>query len=127
MDLTLAADDCGDVSDRGATVSNMSSTEKVLDTVEAAEVLYSTMADVPLHTLTNTQLQVLITHCERLEARAHAVSRRLIGQMISQGPPARFGGKSWAEVLARRLRISQAEAQRRIAEAVYEGPLSTAV
>jgi len=41
----------------------------------------------------------------------------LIGQLIAQGDPAVFGGASWADVLSRRLRISPAEAQRRIAEA----------
>ena len=43
----------------------------------------------------------------------------LAGRLVSEAVPVQFGGASWAEVLSRRLRISQSEAQRRIAEATY--------
>ena len=45
--------------------------------------------------------------------------RRLIGRLVSEAVPVQFGGASWAEVLSRGLRISQGEAERRIAEATY--------
>ena len=54
---------------------------------------------------------------EEVDKDITALDRRLIGQLITQGDPAIAGGASWADVLARRLRISPGEAQRRIAEA----------
>ena len=52
-----------------------------------------------------------------LDKKMTALDRRLIGQMVTEGDPALFGGAAWADVLSRRLRISRGEAQRRITEA----------
>jgi uncharacterized protein Yka (UPF0111/DUF47 family) len=98
-----------------------------MDAVDAAQALHTAMAELPLHALTDAHLHALIAEMERVEGHAREMQRRLIGQLISQGAPTRLGGTSWAEVLARRLRISPAEAQRRIATAVYSAPHSTAV
>jgi hypothetical protein len=50
------------------------------------------------------------------------VERRLTGRLVASGSPSQFGARTWADVLAQRLRISPGEAQRRIAEAVSGDP-----
>jgi hypothetical protein len=70
-----------------------------------------------LETLTRPDKQALLKRLEELGKKTTALDRRLIGQMVTDGDPALFGGASWADVLSRRLRISRGEAQRRIAEA----------
>jgi hypothetical protein len=73
----------------------------------------------PLHTLTWSERISLLQQVDELGKELMAFDRRLLGRLITQPPPPQFGGASWAEVLARRLRISQAEAERRLAAAAY--------
>ena len=54
---------------------------------------------------------------EEMDKKLAALRRRLLGAMVVGPTPVEFAGAPWAEVLARRLRISVGEAQRRIAEA----------
>jgi uncharacterized protein DUF222 len=85
-----------------------------LDAVAAA---YRHLMSLPLEALSRPEKQALLKVHDELEKKLKALDRRLIGQLISDGDPAVFGGATWAEVLSRRLRISPGEAQRRIAEA----------
>ena len=73
----------------------------------------------PLHTLTWSERISLLQQVDELGKELMAFDRRLLGRLITQAPPPQFGGATWAEVLARRLRISQAEAERRLAAAAY--------
>ncbi|MBO0679861.1 DUF222 domain-containing protein [Mycolicibacterium sp. S2-37] len=102
----------------------MSSThEKVLDVFDAVDAFYGTLAALPVGALNRAEAQALLERLDRLEGQLAATDRRILGRLIAQGTPAQFGGRTWAEVLAQRLRISQAEAQRRIAAAsVTAGP-----
>ncbi|MCK0176169.1 DUF222 domain-containing protein [Mycolicibacterium sp. F2034L] len=107
----------------------MSSThDKVLDVFDAVDAFYGTLAQLPVGALTRAEAQALLERMDQLEGRLAALDRRILGRLIAQGTPAQFGGRTWAEVLAQRLRISPAEAQRRIAAAscavsdVSEGP-----
>ena len=76
------------------------------------------LLETPLHTLTLSERVSLLQQIDELGKKAAAFDRRLIGRLITEAAPAQFGGASWADVLSRRLRISLAEAQRRVATAI---------
>ncbi|STZ74498.1 protein of uncharacterised function DUF222 [Mycolicibacterium fortuitum] len=56
---------------------------------------------------------------------APAVDHALLAEIQTRTTPAEIGAKSWADVLAIRLRISAKEARRRVAEAAVLGPRTT--
>lgn len=96
----------------------MSSTrEEVIAALDAVEASQRKLAALPLEALTRPDKQALLKRLEELDKKMTTLDRRLIGQLLTEGDPAVFGGASWADVLSRRLRISPGEAQRRIAEA----------
>jgi hypothetical protein len=94
-----------------------SSKQQIIAALDAAEASYRQLAALPLEALTRPEKTELLKRLEGFDKTLAALDRRLIGQLIAQGNPAMFGGTSWADVLARRLRISRGEAERRIAEA----------
>ncbi|RDH74348.1 hypothetical protein DVS77_32125 [Mycolicibacterium moriokaense] len=87
-----------------------------LDTIRAGR---DKLLGLPLYSLTWSERMALLQQIDELGRELAAFDRRLIGRLITQAPPPQFGGASWAEVLSRRLRISRAEAERRLAAAVY--------
>jgi hypothetical protein len=91
--------------------------EVIVAALDAIEAGYRAVATFPLETLSRAEGQTLLVRLGQLEKQRVALDRRLLGQLISQGDPATFGGASWADVLSRRLRISADEASKRIAEA----------
>ena len=94
-----------------------SSKQQIIAALDAAEASYRELASLPLEALTRPEKTALLKRLGDIDKKMAALDRRLIGQLISQGDPAMFGGTSWADVLSRRLRISPGEAERRIAEA----------
>jgi hypothetical protein len=92
--------------------------DEVIGALEAVESGYRTLSALPLEALSRSETYALIERLETLDKAAAGLSRRLIGLLISAPDPARFGGSSRAEALARRLRISPGEAQRRIDDAM---------
>jgi hypothetical protein len=94
-----------------------SSREKITAALDAAETSYRKLAALPLEALSRPDKQALLNRLGELEKKMTALDRRLIGQLVTEGDPALFGGAAWADVLSRRLRISRGEAQRRITEA----------
>lgn len=99
-----------------------SNREQIIAALDAAEASYRALAALPLEALTRPEKTELLQRLEEIDKKIAALDRRLIGQLITQGDPAMFGGKSWADVLSRRLRISPGEAQQRIAEAACAAP-----
>ncbi|MDQ2638052.1 MAG: DUF222 domain-containing protein [Actinomycetota bacterium] len=95
--------------------SNMVSAVDVLASVETA---YKDLAALPLDRLSRTDLYALMDRLDKLEQQRVALTRKLIGRLVAEGGSSRLGGASPANDLARRLRISPGEAQRRICEAV---------
>jgi Domain of unknown function (DUF222) len=91
--------------------------ELIVAALDAIKDGYRAVAAFPVETLTRSEKHALLARLEELDKDWVAVDRRLIGQLIAEGDPAMFGAASWADLLARRLRISPGEAQRRIAEA----------
>lgn len=107
------------------TLSNMSSTliserdierqilGDALDQLNAACKEFDALA---VQALTRAELQEVLSRLHAGEKRLVSIQQRLLGRMVAtnQAAPPKFNP---AEVLARRLRISPAEAQRRITEA----------
>lgn len=100
----------------------MSSKDRILAKVDALKLAQDELLETPLHTLTLSERVTLLQQIDELGRKAAAFDRRLIGRLITEAAPARFGGASWPEVLSRRLRISRAEAERRVAAAIYSAP-----
>jgi Domain of unknown function (DUF222) len=99
-----------------------SSNRQIIAALDAAEASYRELSALPLEALTRPEKTELLKRLGEIDKKMVALDRRLIGQLIAQGDPAMFGGTSWADVLARRLRISPGEAQRRITEATCAMP-----
>ncbi len=91
--------------------------QEIIAALDAFDASYRKLVALPLDALTRPDKQALLKRLEEVDKEMTALDRRLIGQLITQGDPAIASGVSWADVLARRLRISPGEAQRRIAEA----------
>jgi hypothetical protein len=97
----------------------MSSKDEISAAMGAIMAAQNKLLSQPLHTLTWSERISLLQQVDELGNELMAFDRRLLGRLIAQAPPPQFGGASWAEVLSRRLRISRAEAERRVAAAVY--------
>ncbi len=95
----------------------MHSNREVLASLDAADVAWQALAALPIDTLYPRDQRALLIRLDAMEKKVAALQRRLLGRLVAGPPPVEFAGAPWAEVLARRLRISVGEAQRRIAEA----------
>ncbi|MBB2770239.1 DUF222 domain-containing protein [Mycolicibacterium monacense] len=101
----------------------MSSTrDQIMDAMDAVEALSARLATLPVTGMSRAEAQAALMRLGRLREQLQEVERRLTGRLVASGSPSQFGARTWADVLAQRLRISPGEAQRRIAEAVSEGP-----
>jgi hypothetical protein len=90
-----------------------------LDTLDAA---FDTVADMPMDALTHRQVLTVMDRMERLTRRMPIVGHRLIARLAAEASPVELGAKSLRDVLRDRLRISGADARRRIDEAADLGP-----
>ncbi len=97
----------------------MSSRSDIAAALDAVDTAHRRLLVLPLHTLTRSERIELLQRIDELGKKLAAFDRRLVGRLITEAAPAQFGGASWPEVLSRRLRISQAEAERRVDAAVY--------
>ncbi len=97
----------------------MSTKEEITAALHAVDVAHRRLLALPLQTLTRSERIELLKTIDGLGKELVAFDRRLIGRLITEAAPAQFGGASWPDVLARRLRISRAEAERRVAAAIY--------
>ena len=97
----------------------MSSKDDISAALGAIRAGHDKLLRLPLYTLTWSERISLLQQIDELGKELVDFDRRLIGRLITQAPPPQFGGASWAEVLSRRLRISRAEAERRVAAASF--------
>jgi hypothetical protein len=97
----------------------MSSKHEISAALDAIKAGQDKLLRLPLYTLTWSERMSLLQQVDELGKELVAFDRRLIGRLITQAPPPQFGTASWAEVLSRRLRISRAEAERRLAAATF--------
>ncbi len=97
----------------------MNSKDDIIAALDAVDAAYNRLLGLPLHTLTRSERVQLLQRLDALGKELAAFDRRLVGRLVTEAAPAQFGGSSWPEVLSRRLRISRAEAERRVAAATY--------
>ncbi|OBG12558.1 hypothetical protein A5765_14475 [Mycolicibacterium celeriflavum] len=83
---------------------------EVADVLAALECAYKQAAGLRLDDLSRTDLYALLERLDRLDHQRAALDRRLLGRLLA------VGGSS-AKDVARRLRISPGEAQRRLGQA----------
>jgi hypothetical protein len=91
-----------------------SSRYAIIDALDALDAAVTGVAALPFHTLTRAEVLEVLDRLAAHEKRLAGLQQRLLGQLAAQAAPR---GSALAETLARRLRISPAEAQRRLAEA----------
>jgi hypothetical protein len=97
----------------------MNSQDAIVAALDSVSAAYHRLLGLPLHTLTRSERIQLLQRLDTLGKEMVAFDRQLLGRLITEAAPAQFGGATWAEVLSRRLRISRAEAERRVAAAIY--------
>ena len=102
--------------------SNMrsSSREEIVEVLDALEAGYKRALDLTFDVLTTPERLAVLERCEQMRRWHPAIEHPLINQLAEQADPTELGGKL-APALANRLRISRAEASRRIHEAADLG------
>ncbi|WP_197378389.1 DUF222 domain-containing protein [Mycolicibacterium mengxianglii] len=103
----------------------MRSNDEILTALDAVEEGLRVIARRPLHQLRPADQRGILLRLEEVSRRLALVQHRALRTLVTGPPPVEFAGASWAEVLARRLRISVGEARRRIAEAERADPPAT--
>ncbi|OBG87026.1 hypothetical protein A5699_20170 [Mycobacterium sp. E802] len=96
--------------------------ETVLAAYDAYDAAGDGLAALSYENLSLPELLELQSRREHQARRAPAIDHALLAEIQSRTTPSEIGAKSWADVLAIRLRISQSEAKRRITEAAELGP-----
>src|SRR5271163_3243130 len=97
-----------------------SSREEVVEVFDALEAGFKRALDLRCDALTTPERLALLQTCEELRRLLPAVEHPLINQLSTQADPAELGGKL-GPALANRLRITRAEASRRIHDAADLG------
>ena len=102
--------------------SNMrsSSREEIVEVLDALEADYKRALDLTFDVLTTPERLAVLERFEGFRRQQPAIEHALINQLAEQADAAELGGKL-AAVLANRLRISRAEAARRVHEAADVG------
>lgn len=80
------------------------------------------IADLNVDALSPCERLALLGELEVDRRRQPVAEHRLLHGLVTQGTAGQMGGANWPHVLQERLRISRAEARRRLAEAADLGP-----
>ncbi len=83
---------------------------------------YAKLAAASLDPLSHQELLTAQDELETLTRQLPTQSHRMIARLAAEASPTELGAKSLREVLAYRLRISRAEARRRLTDAQQLGP-----
>jgi hypothetical protein len=102
-------------------MSSKESKEAVLATLDTLDTACRALARLPFERLSPAEQRALLVRFDEVGKEVASLQRRMLARMVSGPPPREFAGAPWADVLARRLRISPAEAQRLVTEA-RQGP-----
>ena len=97
-----------------------SSRAEIVEVFDALKAGMKRAVDLTFDVLTSPERLSMLQHCEEIRRVLSAVEHPLINQLAEQADPTELGGKL-APALANRLRISRAEASRRIHEAADLG------
>ncbi|MGC1805209.1 MAG: HNH endonuclease signature motif containing protein [Mycobacterium sp.] len=94
--------------------------EEVVEVFDALEADIKRALDLSFDALTTPERLVLLARCETMRRRLPAIEHPLINQVGAQADPTELGG-TLGSALANRLRITRAEAGRRIHDAADLG------
>ncbi len=97
-----------------------SSREEIVEVLDVLEAGYKRALDLTFDVLTTPERLRVLQRWEQMRRCQPAVEHALINQLAEQADPTELGGKL-APALANRLRISRAEASRRVHEAADLG------
>ena len=86
---------------------------RVVDVLTSVETTYREVAALPLEKLSRTDVYALLERLDKLERQRAALDRKLMGRLLVEGGPS-------VRDVARRLRVSPGEMQRRLSEAVRQ-------
>jgi hypothetical protein len=98
-----------------------SSRDEIVEVLDALEADLDRALELSFDALTTPERLVMLQRCETFRRRLPAVEHPLINQVAQQADATELGGKL-PSALANRLRITRAEASRRIHEAEDLGP-----
>ncbi len=101
-----------------ATCSDREGIAALLDEYEAVQ---DKLAAIPLEVLSTADILAILARRERLARKSPVLQHRLINRLAAEATAEELGAKL-PRALATRLRISPAEAKRRVAEAADLGP-----
>ena len=87
---------------------------KVVDVLAAVEDAYKEVAALRVESLSRTELYALLERLDKLDRQRAALDRRVVGRLLAEGGPS-------ARDVARRLRISPGEVERRLSDAARPG------
>ena len=93
-----------------------------LAALAAMRTAYDELAGLGLDTLTHPELLAVLGELETLCRQLPTQSHRILARLSAEASPVALGATTWRDVLTGRLRISRAEAGRRLAEASELGP-----
>lgn len=96
--------------------------DTILECLSAIEAASARLASCSFDGLSAPELMEVLVRRESLAWRAPVVDHRILARLVTDGDPGVLGASSLAKALAERLRISTAEARRRLAEAAELGP-----
>jgi AraC-like DNA-binding protein len=82
---------------------------QVVDVLTSVETTYKEVAALRLDRLSRTEVYALLERLDKLERERAALDRRLVGRLLAEGGPS-------VRDVARRLRVSPGEVQRRFSE-----------
>jgi Domain of unknown function (DUF222)/HNH endonuclease len=98
--------------------------EEIVEAFDALEAGLERALGLSFDALTTPELLAMLARCEKIRCRLPAVEHPLINQLGEQASETELGGKL-PLALANRLRITRAEASRRIGAAADLGPRRT--
>jgi hypothetical protein len=97
------------------------SREEIVEVFDALEADMRRALELSCDVLTTPECLAMLERCETLRRRLPVIEHPLINKIAEQSDPTELGGKL-PFALAERLRITRAEASRRVAEAADLGP-----
>jgi hypothetical protein len=96
--------------------------EEILAALDTLDAAFDTVAGMSMDTLTHREVLTVQHRIECLARRMPTLGHRLIARLAAEASPVELGARSLRDVLRERLRISGADAKRRIEDSAVLGP-----
>ena len=101
------------------------SSNVVYRAVTALRAAYAEFAALELDTLTHRELLDVLGEVDALDRQLPSQSHRILARLAAEACPQKLGAKTLPDLVATRLRVSRAEAKRRVRDAATLGPRSS--